>query len=414
MRAMVCLPPARATLQAALQQARQGESGLLALLEGCCDRMEAHEPHVRALLPEADRRHRLLAAARALTGPGRERPLSGLLLGVKDIIAAEGFPTRCGSMIPHEAHGLPSDSVVVRRLREAGAIVAGKTVTTEFANKDPGPTANPWDTAHTPGGSSSGSAAAVAAGMIHIALGTQTIGSVARPASFCGICGYKPSYGRVPSEGVAVYSPSIDTVGFYTPDAAGMHLVASVAVDHWDSARFSAAAASARPPVLGVPEGGYLRAFAPESLAAFEEALADLAGAGVVVRRVPGVMEDVEAVAGRHVDLTRAEWAQSLSGQWKSYSSLFRSKSAMEMVAGLATPSEAILNGRKCRGKLRAELERAMEAADVDFWVTPGALQGSAPLGLDSTGDSLAQLPWSHSGLPTLSLPAGLDMRLPR
>merc|ERR1719421_2642930 len=114
-------------------------------------------------------------------------------------------------------------------------IVAGKTVTTEFACADAGPTANPWNLSHTPGGSSSGSAAAVATGEVHVALGTQTVGSVNRPAAFCGVSGYKPTYGRVPTDGVAVYSPSADTVGFFTGDAAGMALVAAHAVDAWDA-----------------------------------------------------------------------------------------------------------------------------------------------------------------------------------
>lgn len=396
----------RVPLQAVLEQGRQGEAGLRAVVEGCLDRMDAHEPHVRALLPEPDRRRRILSANCSPFAPGR--PLQGLLLGVKDMIAAEGFPTRCGSVVPPEVHQLPAEADVVRKLREAGAIVAGKTVLTEFAHRDPGATANPWDPAHTPGGSSSGSAAAVASGMVHIALATQTVGSVGRPASFCGICGYKPSYGRVSRVGVVVYSPSIDTVGFYTPDAAGMHLVASSAVEQWDPGRASATASL---PVLGVPEGAYLRSFSKEALAAFEEALADLVHSGVEVRRVPHVMEDFSDISKRHVDMTRAEWARSLTAQWNGYASMFRSKSAMEMALGLSTSEEAVQAGQDGRGRLRAELENVMDSAGIDVWVTPGALQGSAPAGLDNTGDPAAQLPWSHSGLPTLAIPAGFNMQ---
>lgn len=397
--------PAGSTLHAALEQASGGTEDLRSMLNACCDRMDSCEPHIRALLPEPGRRERILAAADDVAARAQRLPLRGLLLGVKDIIAAEGFPTFCGSAIPAEAHGLPMEAAVVRKLRDAGMIIAGKTVTTEFACSDPGPTANPWNPMHTPGGSSSGSAAAVAAGEVHVALGTQTVGSVGRPGTFCGVCAYKPSYGRISTEGVAIYSPSVDTVGLFTHDAAGMMLAAAVAVEDWNHAK---ADGLKKLPILGVPLGAYLTLFSKKSLDAMEEALSDLQQLGVDIRRIPGVLEDMESVNARHLAMIFSEWANTLRPQWDKYASLFRSKTAMRMVEGLNVPAEAVSEGRAGRSLLRTALENAMDVAGIDLWVTPGSIQTPAPKGLDSTGDYAGQLPWTHSGLPTLALPAGL------
>ena len=148
-------------------------------------------------------------------------------VGVKDIFHAAGFETRAGSQLPPELLTGP-EADAVGRLRAAGCLILGKTVTTEFAYYEPEPTRNPHNLAHTPGGSSSGSAAAVAAGLAPLALGTQTIGSVIRPAAFCGIVGFKPSYGRISPEGLIFFSPSLDHVGLFTQDVAGMSLAAAV------------------------------------------------------------------------------------------------------------------------------------------------------------------------------------------
>lgn len=297
----------------------------------------------------------------------------------------------------------------MRRLKAAGAVVAGKTVTTEFAGPDPGATANPWDTGRTPGGSSSGSAAGVASGEFHIGIGTQTRGSVGRPGAFCGVVAYKPTYGRTPTEGVAIYAPSVDTVGFFTPDVDGMCMVAAASVDGWDEGATEAACmVGASSLVLGVPEGPYLRSFSLRSLSAFDQALADLEDVGVTIRRVPGVLEDWDEVAQRHTDLTGAEWAQTLAGVWATHAAAFGAQSAVAMDEGLAVSAGAERTGREGRARLRVELEGLMDKAGVDLLVTPGTTQGPAPKGLHLTGDPGAQMPWSHSGLPTLSLPSGL------
>lgn len=175
-----------------------------AKLVATLDRIEQVEPEIEALLPEADRRGRVLAEFERLAikypDPAEWPDLFAIPVAVKDLFGVEGFPTVAGSLLPVDV--LPAEEAeVVHCLKDAGAIVIGKSVTTEFAYFAPGPTRNPWNTDHTPGGSSSGSAAAVSAGYAPIALGTQTIGSIHRPASYCGIVGFKPSHGRVPSTG---------------------------------------------------------------------------------------------------------------------------------------------------------------------------------------------------------------------
>ena len=176
-----------------------------------------------------------------------------MLLGVKDIINVDGYPTRCGSALPHGLFDGPQASCVTR-LCEAGAIVVGKTVTAEFAISDPGATRNPRNLAHTPGGSSSGSAAAVAAGFCDIAIGTQTSGSTIRPAGYCGVIGYKPSFGRIARDGVFPFSTSMDHVGLFTSNLMTLQAVVPLLVDNWHQL-----ASSVDTPVcIGIPEGSYI------------------------------------------------------------------------------------------------------------------------------------------------------------
>ena len=188
----------------------RGEASAEALARACLERAAVREPVLRAfarLEPE-----RVLESARALDRAGARGPLHGLPLGVKDIIDTFDLPTEYGSPI-YAGHRPAADAACVALARERGALVMGKTVTTEFATHPPGPTTNPHNPAHTPGGSSSGSAAAVADRMLPLAFGTQTGGSVIRPAAFCGVVGYKPSFGLLPRTGVKAISDSFDTRG---------------------------------------------------------------------------------------------------------------------------------------------------------------------------------------------------------
>ncbi|RLT42027.1 MAG: amidase, partial [Chloroflexi bacterium] len=215
---------------------RNDEQNLISYIHAICDRIDRADPQVRAFIPEQRRRARLVEEAVDLIGlypdAADRPPLFGVLVGVKDIFRVDGFLTQAGSELPS---GLfeGDEAAVVTRLRAAGALIAGKTVTTEFAYFQPGPTRNPHNLNHTPGGSSSGSAAGVAAGFFPLALGTQTIGSTIRPAAFCGVVGFKPSYDRIPTAGLLYFSQSLDHVGLFTQDIAGMALAASLLCDGW-------------------------------------------------------------------------------------------------------------------------------------------------------------------------------------
>ncbi|MBI4771596.1 MAG: amidase, partial [Chloroflexi bacterium] len=215
---------------------RNGDLPLTTYLAALEAHFSAREPAVLAFLPEPDRFDRLRREAAALLerypDPDARPPLFGAPVGVKDIFHVAGFPTRAGSRLPPEALAGPeADSV--RALKAAGALILGKTVSTEFAYFGPGPTRNPHAPDHTPGGSSSGSAAAVAAGLCPLALGTQTIGSIIRPAAFCGVVGFKPGYERVSRAGVIPLSPSLDHVGVFAAEVAGVALAARVLVGDW-------------------------------------------------------------------------------------------------------------------------------------------------------------------------------------
>jgi Asp-tRNA(Asn)/Glu-tRNA(Gln) amidotransferase A subunit family amidase len=209
---------------------------LFAYIDEMCDRLEKLDPRIEAMLPEPDRRKRVLAEAKTLQtrypDPARRPPLYGALVAVKDIFHVFGFVTKAGSVIPPELFAGP-EAACVKMLRDAGALILGKSVTTEFAYFEPGPTRNPHNLTHTPGGSSSGSAAAVAAGLCVLSLGTQTIGSIIRPAAFCGVIGFKPTLGRVPTEGLVYFSRTLDQVGFFAQDMAGIELASSVLCRQW-------------------------------------------------------------------------------------------------------------------------------------------------------------------------------------
>jgi Asp-tRNA(Asn)/Glu-tRNA(Gln) amidotransferase A subunit family amidase len=378
------------------------EATVLDQIDAIEARFKAREPDVRAFVPEEGRFDRLRREARELLDrlprPDARPPLFGVPVGVKDIFHVDGFVTRAGSRLPPEAlRGAEAGSVTL--LKNAGALIVGKTVTTEFAYFAPGPTRNPHDLAHTPGGSSSGSAAAVASGLCALALGTQTIGSISRPAAFCGVVGYKPSYDRISREGVIPLSPSLDHVGVFTPDVAGAIRAASVLCRDW---RFEI---GERGPVLGIPEGPYLSNATEEGLAHFRSVCQRLSTAGYEVRPV-AAMPDFEAIRERHNLILAAEAAHVHADWFARYADLYHPKTADLVRRGQAVSDGELASALVGRERLRAGLAALMDAHGIDLWIAPSA-PGPAPQGLDSTGDPVMNLPWTHSGLPTLSLPAG-------
>ena len=373
-------------------------------IEATCRRLEQTEDLLQALLPEEGRRARLLREAAELESrfpDSQRRPsLFGALVGVKDIFHVSGFATRAGTSLPTGLFAGKGEAASVTRLRDAGALILGKTVTTEFAYFEPGPTCNPHDPAHTPGGSSSGSAAAVAAGYCPLALGTQTVGSVIRPAAFCGIVGFKPSYDRIDSAGLIFSAPSVDTVGLFTQDALGMQLAAAAICRDWTDA-----AVVCERPTLGIPVGPYLEQVPDEGMRHFERQVTQLEHAGYAVCRA-SFLADIDDINRRHRLLQAGEMAR-VHGEWFSrYEHLYRPKTAEIIRAGLTVRTADLERARAGRIELRTAIRSAMAAAEVDLWICPPA-PGPAPRGLDSTGDPVMNLPWTHAGVPALSLPAG-------
>jgi len=394
----------------AAARARRGGTSLGARVELALARMEAFEPEILALLPEPGRADRLRAEAAALErrwpDPAARPPLFGCLVGVKDIFAAEGFETRAGSRLPPSLFAMPESSVV-SALKAAGALVLGKTVSTEFAYFAPGPTRNPVDPGRTPGGSSSGSAAAVAAGYCELALGTQTIGSISRPAAFCGVAGWKPSWGRVAVDGVVPFAPSLDHVGLIGADAATLATGAASIDSRWDAEALARAARrfEAARPVLLVPDGPYLEQADATALAAFERSLERLSGAGFRVARVRA-MADIGDVNARHRRIAAAEMAATHAPWFDRHRASYHARTVDLIEQGRAIGADELAADRAGQGGLRAELDAALVLAGADFWVSPSA-PGPAPRGIESTGDPVMNLPWTHAGVPTLALPSG-------
>ena len=380
------------------------------LVTACIERIDAREPQVRAWA-HRDNELALQMARRADAERARGAPLGllhGVPVGIKDVFDTRDFPTEYGTPL-HAGRRPTDDATAVARLREAGAIVLGKTVTTELAVYAPGPTRNPHDLERTPGGSSSGSAAAVADRMVPGAIGTQTNGSVIRPASFCGVIGYKPSFGLVSRHGALVQSPSLDQVGVFGRSVEDVALLAEVLCGF--DAEDAGSRLQARPPLLeGArseppvrPRLGFVRSpvwdqIEPDAAAAFEE-LVQWLGDDVFEGHLPTPFPKVH---DWHRTVMEADLALSFE---------------RELERGADVLSD-LLRGMLRRGaEVRAtEYRRALEfipamgdllaetLADCDVILTPAA-PGQAPAGLASTGSAAFCTLWTFCGAPAITLP---------
>lgn len=346
---------------------------------------------------------RALARARVLEAEARRGQLRGMLHGipiaVKDIIDVEGLPTRCNSRSRENAPPATADAEIVLALKRQGAIVLGKAHTTEFAYFDPSPARNPHNTAHTPGGSSSGSAAAVAAGMAPIALGTQTVASVNRPAAYCGIAAFKPSSRSTSTAGIAPLAPSYDTVGFY-----GWSVDDAVIA-------YEAVAAPFMPTAPATPEGGirigliddpHLELATPEVLSNWEATGEAFAGAGHRVTRRKSPVP-----FARIVTLQRATMAYEAARIYRGLLDLPAGQIGpkfLEMVReGLDQSEDEYLAQR---AELDGYRQGLFSTLDDDVFLWPAA-PGPAPEGLASTGDPRFISPWTMAGGPIVTIPTG-------
>jgi Asp-tRNA(Asn)/Glu-tRNA(Gln) amidotransferase A subunit family amidase len=336
-------------------------------------------------------------------------PLHGVAIGIKDIIDVRGLPTGDGSVL-HAGRIARRDATVVGRLRAAGAVILGKTVTTEMATYAPGRTRNPHDPEHTPGGSSSGSAAAVAAGMVPVALGSQTNGSIIRPASYCGVYGFKPSFGLVPRGGVLTLSRALDHVGVLARSLEDLALVteciAGFAEDDADTlpprARPPLSAVLAQepplPPKLALVRTPFWDRLDADARATFDELAQALGDRADTVELPPEIAEAVDW----HRTVFEADLAANFEPEYERGADRLSASLRGQIERGRRVPAIDYLRALARIAPARAGFDELL--GGYDAIVTPATL-GTAPKGLDSTGDPLPATLWTYCGMPALSLP---------
>jgi Asp-tRNA(Asn)/Glu-tRNA(Gln) amidotransferase A subunit family amidase len=386
-------------VRAAAARIRRGECSSLALVEACLARLRALEPGVLAWAHvDADG---ALAAARerdAEARAGRPRgPLHGVPVGIKDIVDVAGLPTTAGAR--EFAHTRPvRDSGAVARLRAAGAVILGKTHTTQFAFRDPAPTRNPWNPAHTPGGSSSGSAAAVAARMVPGAIGSQTVGSILRPAAFCGVVGLKGPHGLVPVDGVVPLAWSLDHVGPFARSVADTALMLGVLADR------VLEPADVRGPRLAIGRQLFDRA-EPGLRRHLDSVVEQLRAAGAQVSEVtlPPAFAEIHAAGQVVLEVEAATYHQPA---FAKHAADYGPGMAEMIPRGLARLATEYVAANRARLAFREVMIPLLE--DHDALLSPTA-PGSAPAGLGWTGDASLCAPWSSAGVPSISLPTGID-----
>jgi Asp-tRNA(Asn)/Glu-tRNA(Gln) amidotransferase A subunit family amidase len=344
-----------------------------------------------------------LVHARALDQANDEHGvLNGVPLGFKDNIDTFDMPTAYGSSI-YTGKTPSRDAASVALMRIAGGIALGKTVSTEFAHRHPGATANPWNPAHTPGGSSSGSAAAVGAGMVPIALGTQTTGSVIRPAAYCGVLGYKPTYADINVAGVLPNTPSFDTVGVMARCVDDLLLARRALLD---SSIESLPAPQANQLRIGICRTPFWDAASADMQALVMDAATALehAGAKVFDFDEAGAFVDLESA---NLAVSGYEFARTLAHErLHAYDQLSPILRDGRMADGLRDKYADYVSAQRTLAQARMRLDSAF--ANVDFILTPAA-PGAAPAGLDFTGSATFNMPWTSLHTPAITLPVRRD-----
>lgn len=370
----------------------------VALAEAALARIEAREPslHAYAHLDRAA----TLAEAERLRACGADGPLAGYAVAVKDIFDTWDFPTECGSPI-YAGRRPGRDAAAVAAVRAAGGLVVGKSVTTEFAHMTAGPTANPHDEARTPGGSSSGSAATVAAGGADLALGTQTAGSIIRPAAYCGVVGYKPTFGTISRSGLALFAESLDTIGGFARDVAGAARLVGAMAGRADLVDAMPAAA---PPTIAIDRTPDASLAEPAALDVLEGLAGAAARAGARVLDVTGMLAWAE-LQGAQTTVMEHEGARALLPERQRHGDLLSPALRTYLDAGIAVDGEARLAALRRAEAGRGRLAEIM--AGVDVLVTL-SVQGEAPLRESGTGNPHFNRVWSLLGGPCLHLPTSV------
>jgi Asp-tRNA(Asn)/Glu-tRNA(Gln) amidotransferase A subunit family amidase len=372
-----------------------GEVTCEAVVRDCLARIAAREPDVHAWATVDAQL--ALKQARDLDRAGARGPLHGVPIGVKDIIDTADLPTEMGSPI-YRGHRPASDAACVALVRAAGAVILGKTVTCEFAGMTPGITTNPHDAAHTPGGSSSGSGAAVADFMSPAAFGTQTGGSVLRPAAYCGVFGFKPSFGAFNRRGVYPAAESLDTIGQIARSLDDIELISDVLELRPPSAPRSLE----RPPRIGLCRTPLWHTAQPETVAAVEDAAARLAKAGAPVRDVVLPEEFSGLRNAARETINNYERAAAMGHEWNSHREAISERLRKRIEIGRKMPHGEYLAALRLGEDCRARLPEVFDGLDV--LLAPCA-NGEAPRGLADTGDPGFQAIWTMLYTPALALP---------
>ena len=345
-------------------------------LKVCLQRIQSLDPKIQAWVQ---------VAPQPALGDG---PLAGIPFGAKDIMETRGLSTEYGSPIYKGRLG-STDAAIVTSLRRRGAVLVGKTHTTAFAYRTPAPTRNPRNLEHTPGGSSSGSAAAVAAGMVPFALGTQTRGSILRPASFCGVTGFKPSYGLVPIDGVLPYAKSLDTVGFFTHTPADMLAL-------WEAMGHSSGVEKTLS--VGVPDP--MPDVDTEMATAVQNAIDKLRRAGIRTQSI-ALADLLKTLDEATNDIAFYEGARFHEQRWKEHGA--RLLELADLVEkGLKMPAEVY---ERALRQIREGQLRLSELYKTTPVILVPAATGAAPRGLSYTGDPRINAPWTGLGTPAVSIP---------
>ncbi len=358
-------------------------------LQTCLDRIKVHDGIVKAFCH--------MSSDETVLNSGKSGPLKGISFGVKDVFDTADLPTEHNSPI-YQGHNAGWDASIVAMAKAAGAGLLGKTVTTEFAFFHPGSTRNPHNLDHTPGGSSSGSAAAIASGMAHFSIGTQTGGSVIRPASFCGIAGYKPSAGLLPTVGMKTFSWSLDTTGLFASGIEDVAYVASVLTGRHlrtdkDDAPISPKLGIFRSHLWGDADKAYKQQF--------EDLLKSLSRFGAQLVEIPTTEEYIAAFHA-HQMIQDFEARQALRWEYETHadqlSPVLRQTLDFAQTISATDYDEARVSAEI--GSL--QVDDAFE--DVDAFISLSA-PGPAPAGLESTGSSVFNRTWTLFGLPSLNVP---------
>ena len=384
------------TASEAARRIAAGEITSEAVVADCLSRIREREPAVQAwqhLDPEY-----ALAQARQRDAEAPSGPLHGVPVGIKDTFDTVDMPTTWESPI-YAGNRPGADASAVALLRAAGAVILGKTVATEFAGLDAGKTRYPHNGAHTPGGSSSGSAAAVADAMVPVALGSQTAGSIIRPAAFCGAVGYKPSYGALSRRGMAPIADALDTVGLMTRSIDDLELVLAVLTCRPPP---PADRAAARPPRIGLCRTHLWAEIDPSAAAAVEDAASRLAAAGAEVSEVelPSRFADLAAL---QMKLLGFETARTFAHEWRLHRDRIGPRFQALIEIGLQATFADFQAAIRCAEICRTELAALFD--DHDMLLTMSA-KGEAPQGLASTGDMSFQSLWTFLHVPCVSLPS--------